>query len=269
MYKLIVCDFDKTLINDDEEIEASTIVLIDELRRKGIKFAVATGRALDSITYYNRDFPFIDYIIASNGAYIYDTNKDKTIFKKNIGIRNIKKIIKSYYDKSIIYLVNDKTWNLISKKSAYSDDTDTVIVDNIEEFLNKDKNNIYKIELYFKTKKEAEKTLNEIRNLELDINATLIINDKKYIVDITHFSVNKLKGVELIVNKLNISMDNVISFGDGLNDIELLQKSGCGVAMKNASKELQKVADNITALDNNSKGVEMYLKELEEDYQFN
>lgn len=268
MYKLIVCDFDKTLINDDEEIPASTIVLIDELRRKGIKFAIATGRPIESVNYYNRDFPFIDYLITSNGAYIYDTNKDKTIFKKNIGIRNIKKIIKSYYDKSIMYLVNDKTWNLISKKSAYSNDTDTVVVDNIEEFLNKDKNNIYKIELYFKTKKEAEKTLNQIRNLELDINANLIVNDKKYIVDITHFSVNKAKALELLVNKLNISMDSVISFGDGLNDIELLQKSGCGVAMKNACKELKTIAD-YTTLDNNSKGVEMYLKELEEDYQFN
>jgi len=268
MYKLIVCDFDKTLINDDGEIPASTIVLIDELRRKGIKFVIATGRPIESVNYYNKDFPFIDYLITSNGAYIYDNNKDKTIFKKNIGIRNIKRILKNYYDKAIIYLVNNKTWNLISEKSAYTDDIDTIVVDDIEEFLNENKNNIYKIELYFKSRKEAEKSLDEIRNLELDINASLIINDKKYIVDITNYSVSKAKGLELLVNKLNISMEDVISFGDGLNDIELLKKSGCGVAMKNACKELKKVAD-ATTLDNNSKGVEIYLKEVEENYQFN
>ena len=99
MYKLIVSSFLNTIINDYEEIPMSTVVLIDELRRSGIKFVIATGKDIDSIIYYNRDFPFNDYLITSNGAYIYDMNKNKVIFKKNIGIRTIKRIIKYYYDK--------------------------------------------------------------------------------------------------------------------------------------------------------------------------
>ena len=62
MYKLIVSDFDKTLINDMESIPFSTVNLFDQLRRNGKKIVIATGRTLQSILDYNRDFVFCDYI---------------------------------------------------------------------------------------------------------------------------------------------------------------------------------------------------------------
>ena len=249
MYKLIVSSFLNTIINDYEEIPMSTVALIDELRRSGIKFVIATGKDIDSIIYYNRDFPFNDYLITSNGAYIYDMNKNKVIFKKNIGIRTIKRIIKSYYDKSIIYLTNDRTRNLISNEK--------------DKFIEENKNNIYKIDLYFENKLTAEQSLKEISLLELDINTNLQIYNDKYYIEITHSSASKDKALELIAKKLKIDMKDIISFGSGYNDIEIIKKTGYGVAMKNACKKLKSVANDIT-LDNNSKGVEFYLRKIYE-----
>ena len=249
MYKLIVSSFLNTIINDYEEIPMSTVALIDELRRSGIKFVIATGKDIDSIIYYNRDFPFNDYLITSNGAYIYDMNKNKVIFKKNIGIRTIKRIIKSYYDKSIIYLTNDRTRNLISNEK--------------DKFIEENKNNIYKIDLYFENKLTAEQSLKEISLLELDINTNLQIYNDKYYIEITHSSASKDKALERIAKKLKIDMKDIISFGSGYNDIEIIKKTGYGVAMKNACKKLKSVANDIT-LDNNSKGVEFYLRKIYE-----
>lgn len=249
MYKLIVSSFLNTIINDYEEIPMSTVALIDELRRSGIKFVIATGKDIDSIIYYNRDFPFNDYLITSNGAYIYDMNKNKVIFKKNIGIRTIKRIIKSYYDKSIIYLTNDRTRNLISNEK--------------DKFIEENKNNIYKIDLYFENKLTAEQSLKEISLLELDINTNLQIYNDKYYIEITHSSASKDKALERIAKKLKIDMKDIISFGSGYSDMEIIKKVGYGVAMKNACKKLKSVANDIT-LDNNSKGVELYLRKIYE-----
>lgn len=58
MYKMIVSDFDGTLIDSDEAIPLSTMVEIDRIRKLGVKFVVATGRILKSVLDYNRDFPF-------------------------------------------------------------------------------------------------------------------------------------------------------------------------------------------------------------------
>lgn len=249
MYKLIVSSFLNTIINDYEEIPMSTVALIDELRRSGIKFVIATGKDIDSIIYYNRDFPFNDYLITSNGAYIYDMNKNKVIFKKNIGIRTINKIIKNYCDKSIIYLTNDSRINLISNEK--------------DKFIEENKNNIYKIDLYFENRLTAEQSLKEISLLELDINTNLQIYNDKYYIEITHSSASKDKALELIAKKLKIDMKDIISFGSGYSDMEIIKKVGYGVAMKNACKKLKSVANDIT-LDNNSKGVEIYLRKIYE-----
>ena len=52
-----------------------------------------------------------------------------------------------------------------------------------------------------------------------------------------------------------------MAFGDGLNDIEMLQKCGCGVALSNALPEVKKVANDLTIYDHNNDGVIEYLKE--------
>ena len=261
MYKLIVSDFDKTLIDDEEKIPISTVFLFDKLRRKGLKIAIATGRCLKSVADYDTDYIFMDYIICANGAYIYDVVKDKVIYKKNILITNLKKIINLYYKESIIYLIDNKTWNLISKESAYDDFFDVIKRDNYLEFIDSNKNNIYKIEMYFKTLKLAKDAVKNINNLGLKVNANLQVDTTRYIVEVTHIDINKSIGVEKIAKKLKLTEKENIAFGDGYNDIELLKIVGCGVAVDNACTELKKVATN-TTLDNNHKGVEKYLEKL-------
>ena len=85
MYKMIVSDFDGTLIDSDEAIPLSTMVEIDRIRKLGVKFVVATGRILKSVLDYNRDFPFLDYVISCDGAYVYDVSNRKTLYKKPLG----------------------------------------------------------------------------------------------------------------------------------------------------------------------------------------
>ena len=56
---------------------------------------------------------------------------------------------------------------------------------------------------------------------------------------------SKATAIEVILEKLGLNPENAIAFGDGLNDIEMLQTVGCGVAMGNAHEELKKHADYV------------------------
>ena len=69
---------------------------------------------------------------------------------------------------------------------------------------------------------------------------------------------NKLQGVLKILKKVKCKLEDVIAFGDGYNDISLLEKVGYGIAIGNAVSEVKKIAFDVT-LDNNNKGVEKYL----------
>ena len=263
MYKIIVSDFDGTLVNDEDNIPTSTVAIIDKLRKHGYQFVVSTGRCLQSVSYYNGDYPFIDYIVSCNGAYIYDVKKEKCIYKKNILISNVKKMINRYKEGHIIYVIDHKMWHLLSEKSAYEEEFDVVKEDDYVAFLNQNKTNIYKMEIYFETINEAKKELKVIQNMKLKVNANLQINHNQNLIEITHLDVNKLEGIKKILRQEKLTLENVISFGDGYNDIELIKNSGLGIVPQNAVDEIKKIADSIT-LDYNHKGVEVYLKENED-----
>lgn len=264
MYKLVVCSFDNTLIDSEEVIPTSTALLFDKLRRDKIKIVITTGRCLKSVLDYNRDFPICDYLVTSNGAYIYDVIKQNVIFKKNIGIRTIKKIIKEFYDKASIYLINNNIWNFFDDGSVSKYNYDVRKITNKDEFLEENKKNIYKIELHFNFLNDLKKAVKKIKMLELNININVCDSNNKYLIEITDKEASMLSGLEKILKREKITKSEIISFGSCSSDIEIIKKSGMGIAMGNAVDKLKKISHLVT-LDNDNKGVEYYLKKVYKD----
>lgn len=58
---------------------------------------------------------------------------------------------------------------------------------------------------------------------------------------------SKAAGMEAICRHFGIHQDDTIAFGDGANDIEMLQWAGIGIAMGNAAQEVKDAADMTTA----------------------
>lgn len=259
MYKMVVSDFDGTLINSDEAIPISTIIEIDRIRKEHKLFVIATGRILKSILVYNRDFPFIDYVIALNGAYVYDVNLKKTIYNATIKCSIIKKLYKLYSNNNI-YFCTPNNWHLLAKEKnvkRYNEDT----IEDFDSFYNGYKNNINKLEIHFKNKKERDKAYLDIEELGLDINLYKQKYDNVNLIEITAMGVNKFLGIKEICTREKIKIEEVISIGDSSNDYEMIENSGIGVAVSNATSELKKVAKMKTS-SNELKGVEKVIKKL-------
>ncbi|TWH02649.1 HAD superfamily hydrolase (TIGR01484 family) [Nocardioides sp. J9] len=66
-------------------------------------------------------------------------------------------------------------------------------------------------------------------------------------LDLAPVGVSKASGLEYVAQQLGIDRDEVLSIGDGRNDIEMLEWSGRGVAMGQAVDEVKEVADDVTA----------------------
>lgn len=76
--------------------------------------------------------------------------------------------------------------------------------------------------------------------------------------DINIHGLDKVLGINTILNTCRISPADIIAFGDGLNDIAMLKLAGCGIAMGTASDEVKRVADHVTTSANDS-GVSRWL----------
>jgi Cof subfamily protein (haloacid dehalogenase superfamily) len=64
--------------------------------------------------------------------------------------------------------------------------------------------------------------------------------------DILPVNGSKAEGIKQLVKRLNINRENIYAFGDGLNDLEMIDFVGTGVAMGNAVGSLKEIADYIT-----------------------
>lgn len=98
----------------------------------------------------------------------------------------------------------------------------------------------------------------QFEELEFLIMQDSFSNDKWF--DILIKGNSKYDSILKISKIENIQNDNIICFGDGLNDIDMLKKTGVGVAMSNALEEV-KNASNFVTLSNDEDGVIEFLKE--------
>mmetsp|Transcript_12905 Transcript_12905/g.30473 ORF Transcript_12905/g.30473 Transcript_12905/m.30473 type:complete len:347 (+) Transcript_12905:8-1048(+) len=80
-------------------------------------------------------------------------------------------------------------------------------------------------------------------------------DDLNWFLEILHPEVNKGNGLRNMCEKLKVPMEYVIAMGDGTNDIEFMQMSGLGIAMKNAHASLKEVANYTMEWTNDEHGV--------------
>lgn len=258
MYKLVVCGFDGTLLDDDQAISISTVLTIDEVRRKNCKFIVATGRPINFVTDYIKDVNFLDYIIALNGSYIYDVLRDKLIFDQEIKINKIKTILNTIKNKGTkTYLSTDHSNCFLNTDN---EETDEIVIRDINDFLKNNK--VYKIEIHTKTNKLRKEILKELKELNLNITISTQEYEKKdYFLEITAENTSKYTALMKIAKKEKVEKEEILAFGDNQNDLEIIKKVGYGISMENAVKEIQKVSKETTT-SNNQKGVEKSLQTI-------
>lgn len=239
MYKLLVSDFDDTLVGEELAIDYSTMLVIDKIRREKVLFSIATSRCLGDILYYNRDFSFLDYVVASNGAVVYDVNREKILFKKSISVVCIRKIYNRFRSYQIYACRKDRKF----------------ILGNLEDI-----KDIYKLEIVCRDLNDVDKVMLILSDLGLNINCTKQYVNGIYAVSIVALGINKFKGIEVICNKIKVNIEDVVAIGSSYNDIEMVRDVGYGVAMGDATEEVKRVALEITT-DNLHKGVERFIEE--------
>lgn len=258
MYRLFVSDFDGTLLDSDEAIPLSTMVEIDRIRRDGVKFAVASDRILKSVLDYNRDFPFLDYVISCDGAYVYDVVHRKALLKKPLQVSIIKKI-KKLYSNYELYLDTVQEKYLCKNDIVYSEIKNRRI--SFSEFYEAHKNLIYQLEIKFFTKKDRDNAFRELEELQLKAHFIKKDQKKNYRIIIVSNDSSKVFGLEKICKKEHLSLEQVVYVGDDEEDIPILLSVGQSAVVSNGSKKAKKVA-NVQTSSNETKGVEKVIKKL-------
>lgn len=261
--KVIFVDIDGTLINDNKQISEITRQTIEKTTKNGIYVVLSSGRANASVCTYSKISKASNYVISSNGAQIYDYDKNISIFENKIENIIIEKIWNYLLDKKLECFLNGEDVRYCNKYLKDLNDPLKIIIDDLD--IIKDKS-IFQIVVYSKNYCDLEDVENWIKNMD-DLKVTnssqnyvnKVVDGREYFINIAYDNVNKGNAINYFLEFIGAKKEESICFGDHFNDNEMFEVCGYKVAMENASDELKLKADYIT-LSNNEDGVAHFIE---------
>lgn len=281
MYKMIAVDLDGTMLNSYGEVTENTKRVVKQTIQKGTDVIIASGRSIDSIKSIAEEIGSSKYMIAGNGAVVYDIKTNQILYEKYIPKSKAIDIIKSCEQNSIYYnvytnqsiIADSLRYNVLYyyKENLKKEDakkTRITLVDNVPKYIEEMKDEkIMKIFICDRTKSvfnSIVKKFSEISDLDvLDVShmsrkvikhGTVDIPIEYYYTEISMKNVDKWYAIEFLMDKLGIQKEEVMTIGDNMNDKKMIQEAGLGITMKGSSPSVTEVADFVTE-DNNHEGV--------------
>ncbi|MEE3343447.1 MAG: HAD family hydrolase [Bacilli bacterium] len=259
--KCIILDIDYTLTKSDNSISDYTISIIKELTKRGIYVIICTGRPNIYAVEKSKISNASPIVISDNGALIYNYEEDNILYKNNISKTYLNQIWDLSLTKNVDCVLNAVHTRYRHKKFINS----TYIKTNSYiDSINNLKEDVLQLVLSSTNKEElldCKKYINNIEELEVtNTNLNRIPEKNYYFCDVNVKGNSKGKSIIRLINMLNIDINDVICFGDSMNDISMFDVCKHKVAMKNSSDEFKKNANYITEYTNDEDGVARFIE---------
>ena len=229
--------------------------MLSEAIEKGILVVIATGRPCSGITEEIRTFPGIRYALTSNGARIVDMYTQKVLVEHLLPLKSAKKaleILQKYDTLQEVYFdgqgyAEEDKLEMISRYHHNPHMWDYVRksrkpVLSIPELVAGENRDMDKAQALFADMGELAQAWKELEQYE-DL---VLVSSLGYNIEINAVGVDKGRGLMELGELLGICPQEIMAFGDGDNDIRMLEKAGIGVAMGNALDNVKAAADYVT-----------------------
>ena len=286
MYKLIAIDLDGTMLNKYGIITQNTKDIIKKVQEKGIEVIIASGRTINSVKNFSKEINSENYFISGNGAITYDIKNDKILYENVLSKNKAQQVIKICEENSIYYSVYTEN-GIITKNLNYNtlyyykenlnkeekEKTHINIVQDVYNYIEEKDEKILKImicdnnQLVFKSILKKIKEITDIEILDVSHMSRKLIKQgteeialEYFYTEITSKNVDKWNALEMLIEMLNITKDEVITIGDNANDVKMIQNAGLGVAMGESAPYIKEQA-NIVTESNDNDGVAKILQQ--------
>ncbi|MDF7667889.1 Cof-type HAD-IIB family hydrolase [Orbaceae bacterium ESL0727] len=265
-FQVVASDLDGTLLTPEHQLSAFTKKTLQSLRERNIHFVFATGRHHVDVAQMRENMEIEAFMITANGARVHDSHGN-LIFSESLRPQLATEIAQMCMNDPLIYthVYRADEW-LINREDNYSlsffKDTDfTYHLFNPLDFNTDD---IAKIYFTVSDDKLHEHLVTLKNRLEAIYgNNISVAFSTLNCLEVMAENVSKGSALKHVVEKLGLSLQESIAFGDGMNDFEMLTMAGKGCIMQNASPDLHAKLPNLEVIGSNADdAVPHYLTKL-------
>lgn len=261
---IIFFDVDGTLVDvrpSREYIPESTIQAIHETRKKGNFCFLCTGRSKAEIYPYILDVGF-DGIIGAGGGFVEIGNQ--MLYHKMVSQKAIDHVVNFFNYHDFDYYIESNgglyaSQNLVKRLEwiTYGDlendpkarkkkeETPSHFIPSLKEGYDLHRSDVNKICFLEKEGFSFERIKKEFEK-EFNVISCTVPSFGDNSGELSVPGVNKASAIEALITYLNIPKENTYAFGDGLNDMDMLEYCQYGIAVGNAKEKLKEMADEVT-----------------------
>lgn len=263
--RLIATDLDGTLLDDKKQVPERNMQALQECAARGIVIVPATGRTVRGIPDRIRELPGVRYVITTNGAVVADLEENCIIDSCRLPMEKAVEIMELAADSSdeIMYdayidgdgfsmerfLSNVRYYVKTEGMEELIRKTRQVVPDTIQ-YVRDQAKEVDKINFFFVDLDAKERMRETLKTVEGILVTSSIPNN----LEINAAGADKGGALLRLASYLNMEPAETMAFGDGENDLSMMEKAGISIAMENGEKSVRKAADYVT-LTNEEAGV--------------
>ncbi len=271
-YKLFVADMDGTLLNDDKKLSDKNIKTIKKLQDFGIKFALATGRHDSMIKSYLKHLDLHVPVISCNGAIVREPFSDQIFLSEALPEAQCLEVIDICKERNADFHIyghdsifgeklNQKMlyYHNLNKTLPPEEQTKLVKIPDCKDAVLNDSEPLYKFLIISDRNNDLLDIMDDVGKIE----GLTVCQSMPRLCDVMKEGVSKAYALQKLSENLGIMRKEIVAIGDQLNDIDLIEYAGLGIAVANAEDALKEKADIVTNSTNNedavSEAIENYL----------
>ncbi len=263
-YKLIALDLDGTLKNSNNEITELTRKVLIKAQEMGIKVVLASGRPTPGLRHEAHELlleKYEGYLLSFNGARVMDCKTLTSIYEQTLTKEEARKAYQRAKEynlacmtyKDDVILTEDIDDEYVNVEAKIND----ISKQKVEVFEDALPDTIFKVLLTGKPDYIAS-IVDEFKEPFGD--SLSIYRSAPFFIEVMAQNIDKAQSLDYLVKSLGIKQEEVMAFGDGYNDLSMIEYAGLGVAMNNAVDGVKEKADRIT-LSNDQDGIAYTLLE--------
>ena len=249
---LLCSDIDGTLITSDHRVSKENLIAIDYFKKEGGIFALATGRAPQSVNMFVNEIRSNAPMIVQNGAGIYDHKEQKYLWSDTLDTSVydvVEYLYKNFPDAGIE--INTESEIYVSRENFY---TEKHRQDEHLPYLVKHYTEIDDRIMKILTSQEETYTYQiekAMRNTHFYDKYKLVVSSANYF-EVLKKGVTKCSALIELAKILGVDMSKTIAVGDNDNDVEMIEIAHIGATVSNASKKALECADMVLVSNNES-----------------
>lgn len=251
--KIVASDLDGTLLAPNHQLSDYTKQMLKELHQQDYTFIFATGRHHVDVSGIRELTGIPAYMITSNGARVHDQN-DQLMYSKNVPANLVQPVIDVLREdpEIFIHLYQNDAWLLDREDKALEDfhtesgftyqrfKAEQAPTDGIAKifFTHPDMDHEHLVQFETKLNEQFGDTLN-------------VAFSTPWCLEVMAAEVSKGEALKAVAEANGLTLDNCIAFGDGMNDVEMLEMAGKGLIMGTSHEKVMKALPNNEVIGSN------------------